>query len=68
MHRHLGRSLQIVHKTWGACMQIRPLTILQGFVTSVLNLYLHEVQRKRASKSRTPETEKGRPCRLHSQA
>ena len=48
-------------------MQARPHTILQGFVTSVLNLYLHEVQRKRASRSRTPETEKGRPCRLHSQ-
>jgi len=38
------------------------LTISTGFEGSVPNLYRHDTQRNRASRSAQPETEKGTPC------
>lgn len=36
---------------------------LSGYRTSVPKLYLHEMQRNNASRSPTPATQKGRPCK-----
>lgn len=48
---------QVLHAVFNA------LTITPGLEVSVPNLYLQETQRKRASKSAQPATQKGMPCR-----